>query len=33
MGLTVWGPQGGVGDWESKQGYSTKDTAALMGFA
>jgi hypothetical protein len=25
--------QGGVGDGESKQGYSTEDTAALMGFA
>ncbi len=41
MGLTAWGPlanpstisQGGVGDGKFKQGYSTKDIAALMGFA
>ena len=40
MGLTVWGPlanptilKGGFGDREPKQGYSTKDIAALMGFA
>jgi hypothetical protein len=40
MGLTAWGPlanptilQGGVGDGEFKQGYSTEDIAALMGFA
>ncbi len=40
MGLTGWGllanptiSQGGVGDRESKQGYSTKDIAALMEFA
>ncbi len=40
MGLMAWGPlanpsilQGGVGDGESNQGYSTKDIAALMGFA
>ncbi len=40
MGLTAWGPlanptvaQGGVGDGEAKQGYSTKDITALMGFA
>ncbi len=40
MGLTAWdllgNPtvlQGGVGDREPKQGYSTKDIAALMGFA
>jgi hypothetical protein len=39
MGLTAWGllanptvSQSGVGDGESKQGYSTKDIAALMGF-
>ncbi len=38
IGLTAWGPlanptvaQGGVGDGEAKQGYSTKDIAALMG--
>jgi hypothetical protein len=40
MGMTAWGPlanptilQGGVGDRESKQGYSTDDIAALMGFS
>ncbi len=40
MGLMVWGLlanpttlQGGVGDGESKQGYSTEDIAALMEFA
>jgi hypothetical protein len=40
MGLMAWGPlanptisQGGVGDGELKQGYSTEDIAALMGFA
>jgi hypothetical protein len=39
MGLMVWGPlanptvsQGGGGDKESKQGYSTKDIAALIRF-
>ncbi len=40
MGLTACGPlanptilQGGVSDGEYKQGYSTEDIAALMGFA
>jgi hypothetical protein len=40
MGLMAWGQlanptvlQGGVGDGEPKPGYSTKDIAALMGFA
>jgi hypothetical protein len=39
MGLTAWGPlanptvaQGGVGDGEAKQGFSTEDITALMGF-
>jgi hypothetical protein len=40
MGLTAWGPlanstiaQGGACDGEAKQGYSTEDIGALMGFA
>jgi hypothetical protein len=39
MGLMAWGPlanptflQGGIGDGEPKQSYSTKDIAALLGF-